>query len=425
MPNNAAGSVSVLLGDGDGSFTVAAVVLVGSNPRGVATGDFDADGDVDIAVSNELSASVSVVQGDGTGAFAARSDVSVGSFPVGVTAGDLDGDLDLDLAVTKQAGVSVLLNDGDGAFPARLDTSVAGAPIALAAADFDGDGDLDLAVAREFSATVTVLLGDGTGAFPERMDNGVGNGPFAVAVGDVNADGRPDIAVANQSAGTVSVLVNTTGVNDAPVAVDDAYSTGEDTVLVVPAPGVLGNDGDADGDPLSAALVGGPANGTLVLNADGSFTYAPNANFVGTDSFTYTASDGTATSNTATVTITVTAVNDAPVAIDDAYSIPDESVLVVPPAGVLGNDTDADGDPLLASLVSGPSSGTVVLVANGSFTYTPQTVGTFAFVYRATDPSGASDDATVTITVTEVIPTGCTITCTAATTPCAAPTATT
>ena len=260
---------------------------------------------------------------------------------------------------------------------------------------------------------MTVLLGDGTGAFPERTDNGVGNAPFAVAVGDVNADGRPDIAVANQSAGTVSVLVNTTGVNDAPVAVDDAYSTAEDTVLVVPAPGVLGNDGDADGDPLSAALVGGPANGTLVLNADGSFTYAPNANFVGTDSFTYTASDGTATSNTATVTITVTAVNDAPVAIDDAYTIPDESVLVVPAPGVLGNDTDAEGDPLLASLVSGPSSGTVVLVANGSFTYTPQTVGTFAFVYRATDPSGASDDATVTITVTEVIPTGCTITGTA------------
>lgn len=91
-----------------------------------------------------------------------------------------------------------------------------------------------------------------------------------------------------------------------PVANNDSYSTSEDTALTVPAPGVLGNDSSPSGAALTAMLVSGPAHGTLVLNADGSFTYGPANGFVGTDTFTYQASDGTATSNTATVTLTVT-----------------------------------------------------------------------------------------------------------------------
>ena len=121
------------------------------------------------------------------------------------------------------------------------------------------------------------------------------------------------------------MTITVTAVNDAPVAADDAYSTAEDTALTVAAPGVLGNDTDPDGDPLTAVLVSGPSHGTLTLNADGSFTYTPAANFNGTDSFTYRASDGTADSNLATVTITVTAVNDAPAATDDAYSTAEDT----------------------------------------------------------------------------------------------------
>jgi len=94
--------------------------------------------------------------------------------------------------------------------------------------------------------------------------------------------------------------------NAAPVAQDDAYQTAEDTALTVPAPGVLGNDTDPDGDPLTATLVSGPTNGSLDLNPDGSFTYTPATNFAGDDSFTYQASDGASQSNTATVTVTVT-----------------------------------------------------------------------------------------------------------------------
>ena len=98
---------------------------------------------------------------------------------------------------------------------------------------------------------------------------------------------------------------NVEAFNTPPNAAGDAYSTAEDTVLTVAAPGVLGNDTDPNNDLLNALLVSGPAHGTLVLNADGSFVYTPDANYNGPDSFTYKANDGQADSNTATVTITV------------------------------------------------------------------------------------------------------------------------
>src|SRR5207247_1368206 len=140
----------------------------------------------------------------------------------------------------------------------------------------------------------------------------------------------------------------------APVATGDSYSTSEDTPLTVAAAGMLANDTDIDGNPLAAVLNSGPANGRLTLNANGSFTYTPNANFNGTDSFTYQANDGTASSNVATVTLTVTPVNDAPVATGDGYSTSEDTPLTVA-AGVVANDTDTDGDPLSAVLVSGPA----------------------------------------------------------------------
>jgi hypothetical protein len=105
-----------------------------------------------------------------------------------------------------------------------------------------------------------------------------------------------------------TVTITVSSVNDAPVAEDDSYTTDEDTPLVVPAPGVLGNDSDVEGDPLTAVLVSGPSHGTLTLNPNGSFTYTPEENFVGEDSFTYQAYDGELYSNVATVTITVSSV---------------------------------------------------------------------------------------------------------------------
>src|SRR5262249_27211050 len=159
---------------------------------------------------------------------------------------------------------------------------------------------------------------------------------------------------------TLSLTVNP--VNDAPVAGNDSYSVDEDTVLTVAAPGVIANDSDVE-SPLSAVLVSGPSHGVLSFNADGSFTYTPSANYNGSDSFTYKANDGQADSNVATVAITVNAVNDAPVAVNDAYSVDEDQTLTVAPTpGVT-----------LLTMVSQPGD----YIGQGqSYSYTPQT-GTF------------------------------------------------
>ena len=180
------------------------------------------------------------------------------------------------------------------------------------------------------------------------------------------------------------------------------YTTAEDTPLSVSAPGVLKNDTDADGDDLAAVLVADALNGTVALAPDGSFTYTPDADFFGEDTFTYTSSDGTLSSEPATVTVTVTPADDAPVAVDDAFLVDEDAVLTEAAPGVLANDSDPDGDTLTATLVKNVSNGTLNLSTTGAFTYTPKAdfTGTDTFTYTASDGVLFSAPATVTITVT-------------------------
>jgi len=198
--------------------------------------------------------------------------------------------------------------------------------------------------------------------------------------------------------------------NQPPTAADDVYAVDEDGSLsVAAAGGVLDNDGDTDGDGLEAQLQSGPLHGELTLWPNGSFNYTPQADFHGTDRFTYRAGDGLTESNQGLVTIVVSPLNDAPLAADDAYTVYEAGTLWITPPGVLANDGDVDGDPLTASLAAGPYNGTLELRADGSFGYTPHRVrrsdgfaGTDTFTYRAND--GATEDdpqsvATVTITV--------------------------
>src|SRR4029453_13434296 len=138
-----------------------------------------------------------------------------------------------------------------------------------------------------------------------------------------------------------------------------------------PRPGVLGNSTDAGGDALTVALVNPPASGSVTLNADGSFVYTPNANFHGTEGFSYVVRDGPGKRKAAGVTIEVTAVNDLPAAVNDSFHTSEDVPLTVAAPGVLQNDTDADGDTMTAALVGGTANGSVSLAADGSFDYTP------------------------------------------------------
>jgi VCBS repeat-containing protein len=199
-----------------------------------------------------------------------------------------------------------------------------------------------------------------------------------------------------------TVTIGVTAVNDAPVAVNDSYSTSEDSPLGIGAgAGVLVNDSDIESGTLTAVLVTGPAHGTLKLNADGSFTYTPHANYNGTDSFTYQASDGTNLSNIATATITITAVNDAPTPNADSFSTDEDTALS---GNVLANDVDVEGDAMTASLVSGPAHGSLTFNADGSFSYTPTANynGPDSFTYRVGDGTATSAPTTASITVKPV-----------------------
>ncbi|MBL7201096.1 MAG: PKD domain-containing protein [Anaerolineae bacterium] len=192
--------------------------------------------------------------------------------------------------------------------------------------------------------------------------------------------------------------------NAAPEASDDLYLTAEDTALSVPAPGVLNNDSDGNGDALTAVKDSDPAQGTLDLSSDGSFVYTPTLDYHGAVTFTYHASDVLSDSNTALVTITVSARNDAPVATDNAYGTPEDTAVS---GNVLSDDTgdgvdgDVDGDALTAVKDSDPAQGMLDLSSDGSFVYTPTADyhGIVTFAYHATDVLSDSNTALVTITV--------------------------
>ncbi len=170
---------------------------------------------------------------------------------------------------------------------------------------------------------------------------------------------------------------------------NDTYDTDWDYPLVVDAPGVLANDIPGDGGSLSATLATSTSYGNLTFNANGSFTYVPAPYQAVTDSFTYTVTDGRS-SCTATVTINVlggTPPQEAPVCQDDSYSTDWDTQLVIDAPGLLGNDSDPNGDALAAFIADAPAHGSVAVNQDGSFVYTPEPYwsGQVSFVYSVCD----------------------------------------
>ena len=201
-----------------------------------------------------------------------------------------------------------------------------------------------------------------------------------------------------------TVTITVTSDNDAPVAVTDTAETTEDTAVTVE---VLANDTDADGDTLTIATTTNPTDGTVTVNGDSTITYTPSADYHGTDSFSYTVSDGTTDSTAATVTIAVAAVNDDPIARDDAFTIDEDTQLVGNVTVDNGSGADSDIEDTLtpdALVVQNVAKGSLHLSTDGSFTYTPNAnyYGTDSFTYTVSDGTATSNIATVTITVTAV-----------------------
>ena len=216
--NYGSNTVSTLLGDGSGGFTLGSTTTVGTSPAAVAVGDFNGDGIADLAVVNSASSSVSILLGTGSGGFAPApgSPITVGKNPMAVAVGDFNGNGNADLAVVNTGSntMSILLGNGSGGFASapRSPITVGTLPQGVAVGDFNGDGIADLAVASSASNNhkVIILLGNGSGGFSGAPGSPivVHLQPFAVALGDFNGDGTTDLAVPNAGSNNVSILLN-------------------------------------------------------------------------------------------------------------------------------------------------------------------------------------------------------------------------
>jgi hypothetical protein len=270
------------------------------------------------------------------------------------------------------------------------DTALTIAPDTLLANDTDADGNPLSITSVQAAVNGTVALVAGDVVFTPDTDY---NGPasFTYTVSDGQG---------GSSTATVNLTVNP--VNDAPVAGDDSGSTAEDTPITFTAAQLLDNDTDVDGDTLTITGVGPATNGAAVLNPDGSVTFTPTANFNGTASFVYTVADGNGGTDTATVTVNVPPVNDAPIAVNDGPLSTNEDTPLTG-INVLGNDTDADGDSLTVTSATS-SQGSVLINANGTLDFTPNTNfnGAATISYAISDGNGGSSSASVSITVNPV-----------------------
>jgi glucose/arabinose dehydrogenase/fibronectin type 3 domain-containing protein len=215
--------ISVLLGNGDGSFGAATNFTVGSAPHSIVALDFNGDGNPDVAVANLNSDNVSVRLGNGTGGFAAAVNYTVGDGPHGIRAGDLNADGKLDLVTVNENSnnVTVLLGAANGAFTVFNSFPTGVVPKGLVIVDVDGDGALDVVntdtggnyptCCKVGGDQVSVLYGNSTGNLSARQDITVGLTPFSITSGDFNNDGRPDLATANWHGNSTSVLLNQNG----------------------------------------------------------------------------------------------------------------------------------------------------------------------------------------------------------------------
>jgi hypothetical protein len=291
VPDATSNTITVYLGDGDGTFTATAQgpIATGTGPRYVAEGDFNGDGNLDLAVVNSTDGTVSILLGDGTGSFEAKGAVTVGITPEWIVTGDFNGDGIQDLAVGIACGdrtcyesgnIIVLLGDGTGNFTQGANILIADGlvPPAVAVGDFNGDGNLDLAVTTYLEGDVVILLGNGDGTFVVPETNlAAGGDASSVQAGDFTENDILDLAVANCCTLTsnLTILMGNGDGGFAPTA--SSIDTGSNPTNPAIA------DFNADGVPDLAQAwpgqegVGGASlvGGVTILLGDGDGTFTP------------------------------------------------------------------------------------------------------------------------------------------------------
>jgi hypothetical protein len=252
--NYSQGYVDVLLGNGNGTFLPAGIYQLSEPPPqySLALADIMGGHKLDIVVANYNGNGISLFPGNGTGSFGTPVFIATGSNPVGIAAGEMDGSNKQDLVVANNGDntVTVLLNKGKGIFQAQKYT-VGNIPDGVVLADFNRDGKLDIATDNEGSNNVSVLLGNGKGTFQSALNYGTDAAPWWIAGGDFNGDGYPEIVTVNKGAADVSVLINN-ATWTAPAVLVSALAL-PNTADPTVAPSAASSPASADAPALPAA----------------------------------------------------------------------------------------------------------------------------------------------------------------------------
>ena len=383
--NQQEGKVSILLGTGDTTlFGSPSFYPVGSLPEGIAIGDFNQDGRLDLAVSNSGDGTVSLLFGNGDGTFQSQQIVSLPSSvsPYWLASADLRNIGTVDLVVPDVGSsnkVYVLLGNGDGSFQPAVEYPVDVAPDGVSIGDINGDGILDLVVPNTGGEQVSVLLGDGTGAFAPKTDYTVGTNPTFVALADFNGDGQADIATSDSESSTATILLQAHTEKAIATAVA-VFPAGTHNVLAS-YPGDANHKASVSNTvalmgssptPTSTALSAGPNPAFFgkTVTLVATITPVPNGSTLGTVSF-YNGSNLIGNSNLNSSGVATFSTTSLPVGVDNLTAVYSGNVAFASSASNVVPETITALTNTTTTLEASPNPATVLQTVSLAATVAP------------------------------------------------------